>query len=64
MWLLRRGGFASASGVWAPWKPWGNHGETMGKPWGNHGKMGISPREMWISTTNIEIAASKHLDFK
>ena len=18
-------------------KPWGNHGETMGKPWGNHG---------------------------
>jgi hypothetical protein len=38
--------------------------ETMGKPWGNHGIMGISPREMWISTTNIEIAASKHLDFK
>ena len=20
------------------WKPWRNHGETMGKPWGNHGE--------------------------
>jgi len=35
MWLLRRGGFASASGVWAMGKPWGNHGETMEK-WGFH----------------------------
>ena len=31
-------GDGGSAGLVDQWKPWENHGKTIGKPWENHGK--------------------------